>query len=240
MKAVILCAGRGTRLGSHTDELPKPLLMIGDKSIVELQIESLERIGVKEIYINLNYLSEKIVDKLGDGSQYGVRIKYKKEETLSGTAGGVKLFEDELKDQPYFYVLYGDIVTDEDLSRIGEFHVKNSAQASIYLHKRASSNSMISIDKSGLVNKIIERPTDKDRNDWEGDSWVNSAIYCLNPSVLGIIPPDSPVDFPKDIFPILVREESLFGLELLGKRFAIDSEERLFQAKEYFKTEESS
>ena len=125
MKAVLLCAGFGTRMGKLTEHCPKPLLKVAGLSLVKRQILSLKKIGVTDFYLNLHYLGEQIQQELGDGASLGVRIHYKWEDQPSGTAGGVKIFARELAQEKNFFVLYGDIVTDENFERIkiGRAHV---------------------------------------------------------------------------------------------------------------------
>ena len=131
MKAVLLCAGFGTRLGVLTENCPKPMLQVAGIPIVERQILALKKIGVSEFYLNLHYLGDQIKKNLGDGERLGVQINYCWEESPTGTAGGVKIFEEELVKEESFLVLYGDIVTDEDLSNLIKFHSEHKASASI-------------------------------------------------------------------------------------------------------------
>lgn len=242
MKAVLLCAGFGTRLGKLTESCPKPLLDIAGKSIVERQILLLKKHGVTEFYVNLHYLADKIKNALGDGKEFGVEINYLYEEKPTGTAGGVKIFEDKFQEDEDFYVIYGDIVTDENLSRLSEYHNKMNADASLYIHKRLNSNSIIKKESDGKVLEFLERPDDMVKKKYLEDNnltefWVNSAIYLLNSSVFKEIPGDRESDFPKDIFPKILEKGKLFALPIEGQRFAIDSEVRLKEANDYYKKE---
>ena len=110
MKAVILCGGLGSRLKPFTDIIPKPLLPIGEKSVLEIQIEHLKNNGFNHIYLATNYKSSYIENFFGDGSKYGVKLTISKEDKPLGTAGPVKLLQNELKDGP-FLVVNGDILT---------------------------------------------------------------------------------------------------------------------------------
>ena len=123
MKAVILAAGKGERLGNITQRIPKPMIPINGKPILEYNIELCKKNGIDEIFINLHHLPHKIKKYFGDGSRFGVRIKYKYEAEILGTAGGVKNFQEDLGTDPFF-VLYGDNLIDMDLFFIfddGEF-----------------------------------------------------------------------------------------------------------------------
>jgi NDP-sugar pyrophosphorylase family protein len=96
-QAVILSAGIGTRLRPLTDNLPKVMAPIGGKPLLERHFEQFKKYGIKEFFINLHYLPEKITDYFGDGSKWGIKIVYKHEPEILGTAGGVKNFEGVLK-----------------------------------------------------------------------------------------------------------------------------------------------
>jgi MurNAc alpha-1-phosphate uridylyltransferase len=111
MKAMILAAGRGERMRPLTDTLPKPLLKIAAKSLIEYHIEALVNVGITELVINHAWLGDKIEAQLGDGSQYGADIVYSKEEQALETAGGIIKALCLLGDEP-FIVLNGDIFTD--------------------------------------------------------------------------------------------------------------------------------
>src|SRR5437763_9158040 len=102
MKAVILCAGLGTRLGALTSNSPKVMLPIGGKPLLEHHIRLLARQGITEICVNVHYLPRVITDYFGDGSQFGVRLHYSLETKILGTAGGVKRFAPILCDEPFW------------------------------------------------------------------------------------------------------------------------------------------
>jgi len=119
MKAMILAAGRGERLRPLTDELPKPLLKVAGKSLIEYHIENLAKAGFKEIIINTAWLAEKLHQQLGNGSNYGVTIQYSDEGTAMETAGGIINALPLLGDEP-FIVVNGDICCDFDFSTLAE------------------------------------------------------------------------------------------------------------------------
>src|SRR3954466_10249383 len=126
MKAVILAGGLGTRLKPFTEVIPKPLLPIGESSVLEIQILSLVRAGFDEIFIATNYMSEFIESTLGDGSKYGIRLSYSREERPLGTCGPLSLLRDSLADP--FLMMNGDILTTAnfaDLHAIGRHGAAN-------------------------------------------------------------------------------------------------------------------
>lgn len=122
MKAIVLCAGMGTRLGQLTFETPKPLLPLHGHPLLAYTISHLARQGFRDIGVNLHYLPRKIVEFLGDGSRFGVSIHYSFEGSLMGTAGALKLFEPFLAGVDEFLVQYGDILTDQDFRAMVAFH----------------------------------------------------------------------------------------------------------------------
>jgi N-acetyl-alpha-D-muramate 1-phosphate uridylyltransferase len=117
MKAMILAAGLGERMRPLTNTLPKPLLKVGSSTLIELHLQKLKAAGIHEVVINISWLAEKIEQYLGDGSQYGLRILYSREETPLETAGGIKQALPLLGEEP-FLVLNADVWSDYDLKRL--------------------------------------------------------------------------------------------------------------------------
>ena len=115
-QAVILCAGLGTRLRPYTDTMPKPMIPILGKPMLEWHIMQFKKYGVQEFFINLHYLPDVITDYFGDGSRWGVKIHYHFEPEILGTAGGVKSFEKMLDDS--FFLIYGDTFSLVDYGRM--------------------------------------------------------------------------------------------------------------------------
>ncbi|MDC1280858.1 nucleotidyltransferase family protein [bacterium] len=240
MKAIILCGGFGTRLGDLTTYCPKPLLSFNNKRIIEWQIILLKNIGVDTIYINLHYLAEDIISFLKDRSSFGIKIHYKLQSSLNGTGGAVNLFRNELKNEKFFFVIYGDILTNENFNNLINFHIQNKNKNSMYVHERINSNSLFHINKeNGLVLNFIERPTEEIRIKFINQHniknyWVNSAIYIFSPSIFYCMPKKITFDIVNDIFPSLVRDKSLSAIPLKGMRYAIDTVEKYKLAKSNF------
>lgn len=207
MKAVILAAGFGIRMEKAFPLTPKSILPVGGKSLIQDQIEHLKGFGVKNFYINLHYLPEKIKDLLGDGSKLKVNITYSFERKILGTSGALNNFKGYL-DQT-FVVLYGDIFTRIDLNKFLKFHKNKKSQASILIHKtdHPADSDLVVIDKNSKIYKIYLSP----HQHHTGTNTSSAAIYILEPSVLQFLPRGSS-DFMEDFFPLLLKN----GLDICG------------------------
>jgi NDP-sugar pyrophosphorylase family protein len=230
MKAIVLCAGYGTRLGEYTKDTPKPLLAIGGKPLLEYTLRSLAYFGFRDVAINLHFQSDQIVDAIGNGEGYDVKIHYSYETELLGTAGAIRKLKPWIGKSENFLVLYGDILTDQDLSALWIAHLHKKGLATLLLHKRASSNSLVRLDENNRITAFIERPSEEQRSS-SPYPWVNSGIHAFRRRILEFIPPDKHMDFPQDIFTALLGSERLYGFPLSGYRCAIDSVERLIEAE---------
>ena len=201
MQAVILAGGKATRLHPLTTNIPKPLTPMFNRPVMEYALELLAKHGVREVIVTLSCLAKDILDHFGDGSKWGVDIRYSFEETPMGTAGGVKELQPLMSDT--FLVLSGDIVTDIDLTEAVEYHRRKSALATILLHeaKDPTEFGVVSTDDDGRVMRFFEKPKSHE----VFSHTVNTGIYILEPEVLSSIPYDMPYDFSRELFPRLLR-----------------------------------
>lgn len=134
-KAVILAGGLGSRLKPFTDIIPKPLIPIsGEKTVLEIQITNFQKQGVTDIYIATNYKSELIESYLGDGSKYGVRLTFSKEDKPLGTCGPLSLLKDELREP--FLLMNGDILTGLDFKKFSKFAIKSDALLTVAIKEQ--------------------------------------------------------------------------------------------------------
>ena len=208
MKAVIMAGGEGSRLRPLTCNLPKPMVPIANKPVMEHIIELLKKYGINDIAVTLQYMPEIIKDYFGDGSEFGVNLKYFTETVPLGTAGSVKNAEGFL-DEP-FIVISGDALTDIDLDKALEFHNEKNAMATLVLKKVESpiEYGVVVTDQSGKITRFLEKPS------W-GEVFsdtVNTGIYVLNPEVLNYMKPNQMFDFSKDLFPVFLKENKpMFG-----------------------------
>jgi NDP-sugar pyrophosphorylase family protein len=178
-KAVILSGGLGVRLKPFTSAIPKPLLPIGEKAILEIQIEKLAMHGFKDIILATNYKSDYIEKFFGDGSRYGVNLIISKEEEPLGTAGPVLLVKDLLNEP--FLVMNGDILTHTDFSKMYEFACASEALLTIGIKKIVMPYAFGNIFFDGdRVTGIQEKP--------DLVTHAMAGIYILKPAVLKLIP----------------------------------------------------
>jgi NDP-sugar pyrophosphorylase family protein len=231
MKAMILCAGYGTRLGALTHQLPKPMLPLGNAPLLAYLLGHLKSQHFHDIALNLHFQPDTIRHWFGDGSRWQIRLTYSYEKTLLGTAGALKRMEPFFRYEKAFLVQYGDVLTDQDFTALARFHRQNRALATLLLHKRPRSNSVVSLEPSGRIVGFLERPSDDQRKQVHS-SWVNSGICVCSPEILQFIPAAVPSDLPRDIFARLVDSGRLYGFPLEGYRCAIDSPERLEEARQ--------
>lgn len=230
MKAMILCAGFGSRLGELTRSTPKPLLPIAGAPLLAHILLNLKRYGFRDVVINLHFEADQIKSAIGDGSQFGTQVAYSPEPSPLGTAGGVKYAASHFSGQKAFLVHYGDIVTDQDLSALWNFHHEKNALVTLLVHHRSKSNSALSFDEEYRVREFFERP---DADFWNGRSgaWVNSGIMIVSNESLELVDPARPSDWPRDVFPKLLSTKRLYAFPLSGHRIAVDSADRLEQAR---------
>jgi NDP-sugar pyrophosphorylase family protein len=230
MKAMVLCAGFGTRLGGITKEIPKPMLPLQGRPMLAYILANLREHGFDRIAINVHFKPEVIRDHFGDGAGEKVELAYSHEPELLGTAGGIKKMETFLREDGAFLVQYGDVVTDQDFSAMLRFHRERKALATLLLHQRAKSNSVVSLDDGGRIIGFLERPDEKTRQGVVSP-WVNSGVYICEPEFLDAIPAGVACDLPRDVFPKLLGSGRLFGFPLKGYRCAVDSPERLEEVR---------
>ena len=178
MKAMILAAGLGTRLGLLTSKRPKPLVPVANRPVIDIVIEHLKRCGAREIVVNAHHYHQQIVDHIQGGRPYKIRIDVRVEPEILGTGGGIKNTVDFWDADP-FVVINGDIITNIDIRRVYEFHKKNRGIATLVLHNHYPFN-QIQIDEHFNVIDIA------DRN--HPDRLAFTGIHIIEPELLNHIP----------------------------------------------------
>lgn len=206
MKAMLLAAGEGSRLRPLTDEVPKPMVPIAGRPILEHNVRLLARHGVRDITINLHHKGDVIRRHFGDGAAWGVSIRYVEEPSLLGTAGGVK---NALRDvDGTFLVAYGDNLSTIDLTRMLRAHRERGAAATMALFHREHvlASGIVGLDEQDRVTRFLEKP----KPDQVFSHWVNAGYLALEPSVLARIPAGVS-DFGRDVLPGL---DGLYGYRM--------------------------
>lgn len=232
MKAIILGAGFGNRMGDLTRTTPKPMLKVSGKPILEHILVNLKRNGFTEFAINLHFQPEQIKKYFGDGAKWGVNIVYADEAQLSGTAGVVRVFNDFLKSEPEVLIHYGDVITDQNFSSMIRQHAQKNAFATILVHRRKNSNSIVQLDNQSRVIDFKERPARMSSE----MTYVNSGVQIVSREAMDLVCglPQSVVDWPKDIYQKFYSTKLIYGFPLTGKRIAIDSPDKLSEANRIF------
>jgi len=213
LKAMILAAGEGTRLRPLTTFLPKPMVPIVGTPLLEHTLVWLADQGVTEAAINLFHRPQRIPDYFGKQCA-GVRLHYFFEDTLRGTAGGVKAAESILGDAPFF-VIYGDNLIYADLRRLAEFHALHDGIGTVALfrHPNPMAAGIVELNPQGRITRFVEKPLAAE----VFSDLANAGVYILDPAIFGFISPNAPSDFGRDIFPrILAQNLPLYGTHLGG------------------------
>lgn len=205
MKAVIMAGGLGTRLKPFTHIIPKPLLPVGEKSVLEIVMHKLKSQGFKEIILAVGYKSDLFESFFGNGSKFGLSIKYSKEKKRLGTAGPVRLVKDRL-DEP-FLVMNGDILTNMDFSKLKKFHKKNQSDFTLVTKKITLPLHYGVVEKNGNnILNIQEKPV--------VESEVSAGIYFLNPDVIDFIPPNRTFNMPDLMRALLNAHRNVLAYQL--------------------------
>lgn len=200
MKAVILAGGLGTRLRPFTEAIPKPLLPVGEKSVMEIQIERLRDYGFDEIYLATNYKSQYIENYFGDGSRYGVKLEISKETKRLGTAGPLLLLKDELTEP--FLVMNGDILTLVDFKKMYDFAMKQDSLLTVSVKKEITPFAFGNIDFEGdFVTNIQEKP--------DIEMFILAGIYIMKPEIFKFFPQDEYFGMDTLMLDMLAKKEPI-------------------------------
>ncbi|RLE42025.1 nucleotidyltransferase family protein [Candidatus Woesearchaeota archaeon] len=210
---LILAGGAGTRLRPITHEIPKPLLPVKDKPVMEYNIELLRRHGIKRIVLALGYKAEKIKEYFGDGSRFGVEFIYVIEKKPLGTAGPLRLAKQYLKNT--FVVANADELKDINIDDMYRFHKSNHALITIALTtvEDPSKYGVAKLEGSRIL-EFIEKP-DKDT---APSKLINSGLYIIEPQVLDYIPKGYAM-LERDVFPKLAKMGKVYGYPFTGQWF---------------------
>jgi NDP-sugar pyrophosphorylase family protein len=213
MKALILAGGYATRLRPLSCEKPKLLFPIAGKPMLERTLDTLSRNNVSSIVLAVNYMADKL--KKHFGSKHGkIRITYSLEPRPLGTGGPIKLAQKLLESEDTFLAMNGDILFEENLSRMLQVHKKEKSIATIALHMvdDASRFGLVEVNDAMRVSSFVEKPKKQDPI----QGLINAGIYLMSPAIFDYIPSGKKVSIEREVFPILAEEEKLLGYELKG------------------------
>jgi len=209
MKAVVMAGGFGTRIQPLTNSRPKPMLPVVNRPMMENTMKTLRDLGIKDFIVLLYFKPEVIQDYFGDGSKFGMNITYIIPDDDYGTAGAVKLAQEEIGDDN-FIIISGDLVTDFDFQKIFDYHKQKQSKLTITLTsvENPLEFGVVIANEDGKIEKFLEKPS------W-GEVFsdtINTGIYIIEPEIIDHIPKGENFDFAKDLFPQLMKE----GVELIA------------------------
>jgi dTDP-glucose pyrophosphorylase len=205
LEAVIMAGGFGTRLRPLTDHVPKPMLPVGDRPLMELTVQQLRQAGIRRVNVTTHYMPEKIITHFGDGSRFGVEFRYVNEQSPLGTAGALKLLDEP--SEPLL-VMNGDILTGVDFRAMYKYHAKHGAALTVGVRKYDMHVPYGVVHMQGAkVERIVEKPT--------MSLFVNAGIYLLEPSMLRHIPSDRRFDMTDLIQSRLADGDPVYSFPIL-------------------------
>lgn len=187
MKAVILAGGKGTRLKPYSMFIPKPLVPLGDRPILEILIERLKRAGVDEVVLCVNHLAEIIMSYFGDGSKFNIRIDYSLEDSPLSTVAPIKLLN-HLPDN--FFVVNGDLLTDLNFADLYHYHLEKSALLTVAVHRRTVNIDfgVVEIDENRNIAVGFEEKPNYELN-------ASMGVYVFNRRLVDLVPAGKPFGF---------------------------------------------
>lgn len=186
-KVILMAGGLGSRLGELTKNIPKPMLKLGDKPILEIILEQFKKYHFYDFYISVNYKAEKIIDYFKDGKDFDVNFKYIKETKKLGTAGCLSLIKEEIKEP--IILMNGDVICNIDFDKLLEFHKKNDFLVTIGAAKYSMNIPYgVLVEENNVLKNIEEKPTKS--------YLISGGVYVINPEVLKLIPNNEYFDMP--------------------------------------------
>lgn len=220
MKGIIIAGGLGTRLRPLTYSRPKHLLPVANCPFLEYQIALLKQHGVDEVVFATNYFADMIENHFGDGSHFGIKLRYAIEDQPLGTAGAIRNAANLLTNETII-VFNGDILTDFDLSSLISFHKSNRAKATIALRpvNKPHAFGALSLSANGRVTNWYE-PTEEEKRQVAAFAgrksadidYINAGIYILDPEIVQSIPTGRPVSVERETYPSLIASKGdIFG-----------------------------
>jgi mannose-1-phosphate guanylyltransferase len=208
LKAFLLAAGHGTRLRPLTDSIPKCLVPICGVPMLEIWLKVCSRTGIDEVLVNLHSHAEAVRTALR-GRANGVQVRLVEEPTLLGSAGTLAANREWVANDPCFWVIYADVLTNADLTRMQDLHQRTKPRATlgVYRVQDPTRCGIISFDDDLTVHEFEEKPTHPKSN------WAFSGIMIADPSLLDLVPPRVPSDLGFDVLPRLAGDMKAYPIE---------------------------
>lgn len=216
-KIIIVAGGLATRMRPITEEIPKCLIDINGTPLIEHQINYFKKHGYTEFIFCVAHLADKVKEYFKDGKDFGVKISYVQEtKELMGTAGSVKLVENQIGDDETFIVYYGDNLTNMDFEKLLHFHKDKHALATIVMRPQPEGykgSSVITLDDHSKIKVFLEKPSQEEIDKYQNEKrYINNGIYVFSKKVFEMIPENKKYDFAKEVFPrIMSEKDSLYG-----------------------------
>lgn len=231
MQAVILVGGQGTRLRPLTDTRPKPMMAVADRPFVAYQLDLLRRHGVRDVVFSCGYRVEALEGHFGDGSAYGLNLRYVVDPEPLGTAGAIKNAESALSPRRRILVLNGDILTDLDLSALAAAHERSGALGTLTLTDvdDPSRYGLVRLYDNGRVEAFVEKPSEDQLRPGEPFR-INAGTYLFEPEILAEIPAGINCSIERDVFPRLAEADKLAGFPATAYWLDIGTPESYLQA----------
>lgn len=241
-RAMILAAGRGTRLRPLTDVTPKPLIDVAGRPLIAYGLGLLRANGIEDVVVNVHHLGEKLRAALGDGARWGVRIRYSTETSLLDTGGGIRfaapLLEellppgvDDPADSP-IVVLNGDVVSEIPIRDVVRFHRERRALATFVLRDdpQAAAYGTFACDADGRVRRFLGRGAAASPDLHER---MFASVQVLDPRMLALMPADRPFSTMRELYPALFeRGEPFYGWPYAGRWYTADTPDDLERARQ--------
>lgn len=228
--AVIQAGGKGTRLAALTkDKIPKPMLPLNGKPMLEWQIEQLGKYGIREVVIICGHLAEKIKEYFGDGREWGIQISYLEEKEPLGSAGALYFLRERLAEKN-FLLIFGDVMFDIDMHRMADFHERKESLATLLVHPNAhpQDSDLILMDKNCHITGFIPKGTA--RGVWY-QNCVNAGIYILNGLILNGMEEACRRDLEKELLFPMIGTGRIYGYRTPEYVKDAGTEERFFRAE---------
>ena len=235
MKAFILAGGLGTRLRSITKDLiPKPMVKINNKPVLEHTLELLTKYGIKDIILSIGHLGEQIIEYFGNGSKWGANIMYIKEDYKTGTAGALRLAKPFLNSDEGFIMINGDNLYNINIDKMKKIFFNNYRLATIALTraKDVTKYGVADVTIYGVrIKKFVEKPTAKEAP----SDLVNAGFYMFQPEVLAYVPNKKYSMIETEVFPQLLRDEEFYGYVMEKEWYPVGTPEEYKIASEEWK-----